>query len=558
MILDNKIQIRINPRNIKHYEKLGYENLIMNNFIFVDPKDIPHTSHIEINCECDICHVKKIIRLSDYNKITKNQTEKYYCCDCKNIKIKETNIKKYGVDNVFKSDIIKEKIVKTNNLKYGVDYPQQNKEIFNKTKITNKIKYGAEYVQQNKKVREKTEQTSLQKYNNKTSLCNEVVKKKIKKKLIELYGVDNPLKNVDIKNKSINTRISNIKSKYKNLNITNINNDIYTVECDNGKEHTFDISSILLYHRHIRYKTISCTICNPINSKNISGLQNQLYGFIKDNYNGKIIINDRETIKPNEIDIYLPEKKLGFEFNGVYWHSELYRDKFYHYNKTEESVKKSINLFHIFEDDWVYNQDIIKSMILNKLNQSKKIYARNTKIVELTDNNIVKSFLETNHLQGNVNSKIKLGLLYNNELVSIMTFGKLRKPLGSVNKDNVYELLRFCNKLNFTVVGGASKLFSFFINKYSPNEIISYADRCHSNGNLYRQLNFDLDSITSPNYYYVIDGIKHHRFNYRKDILIKQGFDPNKSEHQIMMERGYYRIYDSGNFKFIYKIKKGD
>jgi len=119
--------------------------------------------------------------------------------------------------------------------------------------------------------------------------------------------------------------------------------------------------------------------------------------------------------------------------------------------------------------------------------------------------------------------------------------------------DGEYELLRFCNKLNTNVIGGASKLFKYFINNYKPVEITTYADRSISQGKLYKILGFELQGKTQPNYYYIIDGIRCHRFNYRKDKLIKQGFDSNKTEHEIMIEQKIFRIYDSGNLK--YKIK---
>lgn len=137
-----------------------------------------------------------------------------------------------------------------------------------------------------------------------------------------------------------------------------------------------------------------------------------------------------------------------------------------------------------------------------------------------------------------------------------MTFGKLRKNLGYKNSnDNQFELLRFCNKLNTTVVGGANKLFSYFINTNKVNKVIFYADRSWTmnNGNtLYDKLGFKLDKITQPNYSYFINNRKENRFNFRKNILVKQGFDENKSEHQIMLERNIFRIYDSGQLKFVW------
>ena len=556
MIINDKIKIKLNNNNIKHYELKGYSDLVPNNTIDVNTIDVPFFSRIIVECKCDICNTTKEIKLNDYNKVTDHQKEKYYCQKCKFIKTKETNNLLYGADNVFQSDIIKLKIKKTNNLLYGVDYPNQNKEIFEKTKKTNKKRYRFEFVQQNEDIRKKTEDTNFIRYGNKTSLLNDDVKIKIKRTNNLLYGADNPLENFDIQQKSKNTRNSNIIKKYNNLNILNISNDVYTISCDNNKNHTFDISSGLLYHRYHRYKTIVCTKCNEINSKNISGLQTQLHNFIKENYNETILINDRKIISPHEIDIYLPDIKVGFEFNGVYWHSEQLKGKKYHYTKTKNAIDNNITLFHIYEDDWMYKREIIESMILNKLkNTPNRIFARKTDIKEISDNNMVREFLQKNHLQGFVGSKIKLGLFIGDDLVSLMTFGKLRKPMGTKNINDNYEMLRFCNKLNTNVIGGASKLFKYFIRKYKPSEVISYANRSHSNGNLYKQIGFEFLSETVPNYYYVIDGIRHYRFNFRKDILVKQGFDSNKSEHEIMLERGYYRIFDSGNLKFSYKNK---
>ena len=113
-------------------------------------------------------------------------------------------------------------------------------------------------------------------------------------------------------------------------------------------------------------------------------------------------------------------------------------------------------------------------------------------------------------------------------------------------------MLRFCNKLNTNIIGGASKLFKHFVENYKSKEITTYADRSISQGRLYETLGFKFIKKTEPNYYYIIDGIRHHRFNFRKDVLVKQGYDPNKTEHEIMLERNIYRIYDSGNLKFKY------
>ena len=117
---------------------------------------------------------------------------------------------------------------------------------------------------------------------------------------------------------------------------------------------------------------------------------------------------------------------------------------------------------------------------------------------------------------------------------------------------NEWELLRFCNKINHSVIGGASKLFKHFIKYYNPKQLISYADRRWSQGNLYKQLGFNKTHNSIPNYFYVVNNEREHRFKYRKNLLVESGFDIKKTEREIMYDRGIYRIYDCGNLVYIY------
>jgi len=387
-----------------------------------------------------------------------------------------------------------------------------------KTKKTNLEKYGVEYVSQNYDISIKMKENQFFSYKN--TFDNGLYKSELLKKYDKIF------------------------LEYKS-------NGNYEFNCDCNKDHTFIIDYKLLWHRS-NSNTVLCTICNPI-SKNTSGLETQLLNYIKENYSDDIISNNRKILNPNELDIYIPKLNLAFEFNGLWWHNEINKEKKYHLTKTELCEKQGIQLIHIYEDDWIYKQDIVKSIILNKLGKiENKIYARKCEIK--TDINIkeLKNFLEINHISGYVGSKIKIGLYYNNELVSLMTFGDRRVAMGKKSTNiGEYELLRFCNKLNTNVVGGASKIFKYFIDNYNPIEITTYADRSFSQGKLYETLGFDFIGKTEPNYYYIVDGIRKHRFNFRKDKLIKDGFDSNKTEHEIMLERKIYRIYNSGNLKFI-------
>jgi hypothetical protein len=264
---------------------------------------------------------------------------------------------------------------------------------------------------------------------------------------------------------------------------------------------------------------------------------------------------DGVEVNSNNFDYYISQLKTGIDFNNLKNHCELYKDKNYHINKTKECAKNNITLFHVWEDDWIYKQDIIKSMILNKINlTNNKLFARKCVIKEILDNKLVKDFLVANHIQGFVGSKVKIGLFYNEELISIMTFGNLRRSLGQKTEEGQWELLRFCNKVDTSVIGGASKLLSYFLKNYIVKEIISYSDLSRSDGNMYQKLGFTLSHNSDPNYYYIIDGIRKHRFNYRKDKLVREGGDPNLTEIEIMHKKGLYRIFDCGMQKWIYRV----
>ena len=261
--------------------------------------------------------------------------------------------------------------------------------------------------------------------------------------------------------------------------------------------------------------------------------------------------NNRAILDGSEIDILIPSKSFGIECDGLKWHSEEFKPNDYHFTKTNECAKKGIRLFHIYEDEWLNKKDIVKDKISSTLGKtSNKVYARNCTI-KVPSEEEKRKFINETHIQGDVPSSVKLGLYYQDELVAVMTFGKLRLPLGHRNvSENKYELLRYSTKLNTSVIGGASKLFKHFVNNYNPEEIISYCDLRFSVGNLYSKLGFTVDHTSRPNYYYVVGNNRKNRFRFRKSELVKSGYDSEKSEHEIMLERKIYRIYDCGNLVF--------
>jgi hypothetical protein len=276
-------------------------------------------------------------------------------------------------------------------------------------------------------------------------------------------------------------------------------------------------------------------------------LEKEIYNFLRENYNNKIILNFK-----NEINFFIPELNLGFNILNLKENTNL--PKNYNKNLFIKYSALNIKLIQIFSDEIINKKDIVYSRILNELKITKnKIYARKCEIKEIVNPEIKNNFLNNNHIQGSDRSKIKIGLYYNNELVSLMTFNHPRIAIGIKEKntnENSWELLRFCNKINYNVVGGASKLLSYFIKTYKPNNIYSFADNRWSsqNTNLYKSLGFEFKSSSQQGYFYTKDFTNRmHRFNFNKGQLKKMGMDTeNNTEFKIMDELGYYKIWDCG------------
>jgi len=466
-------------------------------------------------------------------------------------KHKESFLEKWGVDNPSKLDWVKEKKSKTTLENWQVENPFQSEKIKEKIKETNLKKWGVEHNSQSKQLNQKRIETNLIKYGVANPYQNPEIREKSKRTLLEKWGVDHPRKSDEINNKIKMKTIDNHNSFFElsdsPVRVIDIT-DMFILSCQNCSQ-TFSIYKSTFSARK-RFDEVICTICNPP-SPNKSLAENYLFDFISNLYSGEIIQNKK--IDGKEIDIYLPDLNLGIEFNGVYWHSSKFRDKNYHQKKRKHFENLGINLIQIWEDDWNFKKEIVKSMIRHRLGLSdNKIMARKCQIRKIEDNTIVRNFLEENHIQGFVGSKFKVGLFYGEELVSLMTFGELRKSLGQKAKSGHWELLRFCNKIGYNVVGAASRLFKNFIESESPEEIISYSKNDYSTGNIYKILNFEYGGETVQNYYYVISGKRINRFNFRKDKLIREGYDANLTEEKIMESRGFFKIWDTGNKKWIW------
>ena len=109
-----------------------------------------------------------------------------------------------------------------------------------------------------------------------------------------------------------------------------------------------------------------------------------------------------------ELDIYIPDLKLGIEFNGSYWHYEYLKSADYHKNKSVLALKNGIRLIHIFEYEWINNRLLIEKFLKNTISQDQvKIYARDTKLVTVS-NDTARDFMNDNHLQGYIKVHVRM------------------------------------------------------------------------------------------------------------------------------------------------------
>ena len=410
-------------------------------------------------------------------------------------KVKKTNLKNFGTEWVLNNESIKSKIKKTNIDKYGYDNPAKSPLVKKGVIENNKIKWGVEHFYQSNEFKEKAKITLLRKWNVESPIKSPYLKDKIEQTNLEKWGNKEYFNTDDFKVKSKNTleckwesysiqqselfRHDRFKiTKDKNY-IKYIKNRLSLFKCDEG--HEFEIKADNYYSR-IRNKVPLCTICNPIGDlKSIK--EKLLFEFIKSIYDGEIIQSYRDGL---EIDIYLPELNIGFEFNGIYWHSELYKDRYYHVNKTNFFKNKGIKVIHIWEDEWDNKQDIVKSKIESIFGNNIVILAKNCEIRYVEESSY---FLIKNHINGNDKSSVKIGLFYDDKLVSLMTFKKL-------NTD-IWIISRFCNELYYDIVEAEKTLMLFFLEKYKPKSLFYHLEL---DKYFYRELGFKLVKETKPKY----------------------------------------------------------
>jgi hypothetical protein len=452
-------------------------------------------------------------------------------------KHKETILTKYGVENVFQHEDVKSKIKRTHLEKRGVDSwaktptardavgeRLQNDWISSKRKYTNVVRYGCETPLGNKNIIEKTKCTVASK-----------------------YGTDNVSKVPHI----LVAQQQSKSSKYKKNKLESLKGVVSLVS---SAEDWLNKNSLL------EWKCVGCDenffsnlddgkipTCRKCHPRNKSVQQQEVLDFVRSLGVEAIDENTRSVISPLEIDIWCPREKIGIEFCGLYWHSEIYKtDKQYHKIKADLAEKHNIRIIQIFSDEWENKNEIVKSRISSLFGKAQKIYARKTMLRQI-DNATAKKFFDENHIQGYVIAKMHLGLFYGDDLIAAASFGKCRWDR------NFNELFRFCSAKNTTVVGGLSKLISAWL-ETDNTQFLSYCDRRWGDGHGYYASGFIELRRTEPGYFYTDFKNRYSRTIFQKHKLANKlpNYDENLTEVENMNNNKFYRIWDAGNLVMCY------
>lgn len=480
--------------------------------------------------------------------------------------IQKTVMEKYGVDNALKSPDVRAKIRSTNIERYGMPNAVSSPVVQAKIQATNLERYGTKCVLFSNAVREKATHTMQEKYGVSNAFQLDSVKQKSAQTNLERYGASNWRSSQSCLNRII-------PDADKVIAYDAFKSDVRAYIAANYAESPtiYQLSQDFGIKPSAIYPHIVDQGCQDCVKYYESTMESEVKDFLLSlDPNMQIIMHDRKTIAPYEFDIYLPDYNFAVECNPTYTHNsscgaynrDAFLPKNYHAIKSQMALSAGIELFHIFGYEWTDTPDVIKSMIKTRLGfVETRIYARNTHISEISYAEATE-FLIANHRQGFTPTKICLGLRLNsdNTLVSLMTFNPMKAHQGHrISDSDDWELSRFCNLRDTVVVGGASKLFKYFVTTYEFSKLVSFSDIAHTSGKLYSILGFTQVSVSAPSYVWVHlkTDAYYKRTACMKSKLKKLFNDPtidisHLTEKQIMEAHGYVQVFDSGLIRWEY------
>jgi very-short-patch-repair endonuclease len=469
-----------------------------------------------------------------------------------------------GMGNASRSVAAKQKSTMVE--RYGAEHALQCEQFVDKSKTTQIARYGGVGAAA-EKIKSNIEKTNLERYGCRSSFGSKEVRAKTIKTNLERYGCKVASQNPEIAAKVSSTKIqAHVQSEPDLLDITVEDGvSIYTMSCPHAhctkcKDKTYVTPAYVLYDRR-KNRNELCTKLMPVQRGRNQNTSCEL--FIKDILNNCGILvpekhEDHAILNRRGIDFYLPSHNLAIECNGVYWHSTHKKsDSKYHYKKFADCAAQGIRLLTIWQD-WIFHKpDIVESIIKTALGCVKHITA-GSYAVENIDSDKATEFLNVNCIYGSANSSTYYGLyeevaMGNNKRLTLVAVASFIKHRG------VWEMTRYCTRLNCIVDEGFETILHRFIKDYEPDVIRTFSPNDICSGEMYADTGFE--KVRENQVYWYVDRTynRFHRSVFTKESVSKRGWLlDNKSLSQIMYDHGYYKIYDSGQTKWVLQIKRED
>ena len=493
-------------------------------------------------------------------------------------KRKATNLEKYGVENVASLEIYIQKAKETYFKKTGYHHPSENPEVIHKRELTNIERFGSIGVLANPEIRNKAKQTmlenhgvdspmkseeirnkayntNLEKYGNISYLGSEQNRQDMKQKMIEMYGVTHY-------SKSKEWKIDRMKNPEKIDNwIKFLEDPRAWLESYKDKPNLHMLEQDLGVNDGTIMHWISYYKLNNLVKYTLSSVEDDIVALILNiDKSIKIDRHNRRLIPGNEIDIVLPEYHVAIEVDPTVTHNSSIcnpwgdkpKSKDYHKMKTDRCEGLGYTLYHIFGYELTNQMDFVESNIRNLLDKPK--YS-----VDISKCNIVKmnketsdDFIHKNSIEPAVKASVRYGVIFDGNLLAVMTFGKLHKSKYIKDTKDSWEILNMCTKINTKVIDWYSSVLNKFIDEYNPMYILASSDRSYSSGKEYKSIGFSCIDITAPRCIWVDinTDIQYYDYETRKCNLHKLldgiDIDETKTERELLEENGFVMVFDSG------------
>lgn len=530
MILSETVETTVVPRTAKEWTRLGYtvpekiprEGVLLN----VKIKHLKPASNVEVECRCDECGTEYVTRFSRHNG---------YCYPCfgrrkmLGNKLGEKNAgelpSKAEIEAVLNADPKNGKVALSKH--FGKTIPAVNGWL-KKYDIELKPYHGLIQVMPD----------DFKEYYEKN--------RPSKKELYDRYRVSHPtikrwMKECGLLHVGITTKkdVPSIEEMMK------LNETLNTEEL--AKHYKVNREMIVKWFR-------SFGVPLKRHGKGVSKEETEFFTFINSIVPG--FLQGKKSILKNghlQLDAYHPELKIAFEYDGLFWHAHETRKD--HREKWDQCLDADITLYRVHSMEWTYQREIVESMIKVRLGKCpNRIPARKLKVREILSSE-AKNFHEANHISGFTSASASFGLFDGDQLVSAMSFSK-----NKYDPKIEWEIVRFSTILDTTVIGGANKLFKTFVNQHQPKSVMTFSDLRWGKGGVYEKMGFSFVKRGDPTYWYYHPQhprTRYSRVAFSKNKLAKklENFDPELSEYQNMLNNRYYRYWDCGSDRYVWKAK---